>query len=304
MRPSHPPTLITLARRTIRDAALFGPGDRVLAAVSGGPDSMTLLHVLAGLRKSVGHELFAHGVDHALRRDAAAELDQAERLATALGVPFTRTRVAVDPGGNLQARARAARYNALRQAAQALRVTAIATGHHADDRAETVLIRLLRGAGPTGLAVLPPRADDLVRPFIRARRVDVLAHAGRHAIPFCCDPSNANPRFLRTRVRLELLPALEALSPNIAAHLCALADQLAGARDPEPHMHTLGRASRDAIAKLSQTQSKKGRVRLPGGLVATYDPTKRAIVVQLDAPTDAPTGVEEGAAVEEPGIRW
>jgi tRNA(Ile)-lysidine synthase len=135
MRPSHPPTLITLARRTIRDAALLRPGERVLAAVSGGPDSMALLHVLARLRKSEGHELSAHGVDHGLRREAAAELDQAEGLATALGIPFTRTLVAVAPGGNLQARARAARYEALRQAAEQLGAAVIATGHHADDRA-------------------------------------------------------------------------------------------------------------------------------------------------------------------------
>jgi tRNA(Ile)-lysidine synthase len=291
-RPSHPPTLITLARRAIRDASLFGRGERVLVAVSGGPDSMALLHVLAGLRRSMGHVLFAHGVDHGLRPAAVAELDLAEELALALEVPFGRTRVAVAPGGNLQARARAARYTALRQAAQALRATVIATGHHADDRAETVLIRLLRGAGPSGLACLPPRSGDLVRPFLQARRPDVDAHLARHGIRTARDPSNADPRFLRTRIRLELLPALERLSPGIVGHLCALADQLAGTRAPEPHMHTLlgvSRAGREAIGKLAQARSKKGRVRLPGGRVATYDREMGAIVVapDEDANTDS-----------------
>jgi tRNA(Ile)-lysidine synthase len=285
MRPSHPPTLITLARRTIRDEALFARGDRVLVAVSGGPDSMALLHVLATLRRSVGHELVAHGVDHGLRVGAALELDRAEALATALGVPFARTKVAVSGGGNLQARARTARYTALRQAARDQGVAVIATAHHAEDRAETVLIRLLRGAGPRGLAVLAPREGDRVRPLIRAHRRDVLAHLARHGIAFADDPSNADPRFLRSRLRFEVLPLLQSLSPGIVSHLCALADQLGSDRAAEaPHMHTLPRAAREAIVKMSRTHSKKARVSLPGGLVATYDRAKVAVVVER-APT-------------------
>jgi tRNA(Ile)-lysidine synthase len=101
----------------------------------------------------------------------------------------------------------------------------IATGHHADDRAETLLIRLLRGTGPVGLAVLPPRDGDRIRPFYRARRADVDAHVSRHHIPHAIDPSNRDPRFLRARVRHELLPVLERLSPRVVEHLCSLADR-------------------------------------------------------------------------------
>jgi tRNA(Ile)-lysidine synthase len=282
-RRSHPPTLITLVRRAIRDHSLMGRGDRVLVAVSGGPDSMALLHVLAGLRETEGHELVAHGVDHGLRPLAAAELDKAEQLAGKLSVPFGRTRVEVTRGGNLQARARDVRMAALRRAARATGATSIATGHHADDRAETVLIRLLRGAGPRGLAVLPVRSGDLVRPLLSARRSDVLAHLARHGVAHSEDPSNRDPRFLRTRVRLELLPLLTALSPGIVGHLCALADQLAMVVESPaggPHMHTLPRATRDAIQRLAGTPSKKARVSLPGGLVATYDRKKSAVVVE------------------------
>jgi tRNA(Ile)-lysidine synthase len=265
----------------VKDAALFGKGDLVLVAVSGGGDSTALLHVLARLRGRLGHEVVAHGVDHGLRDEAEAELDLVEGLARSLEVPMSRSRLKVAKGGNLQARARDARLRALREAAARVEAKVIATGHHADDRAETVLLRLLRGAGPRGLAVLSPGAVDLVRPLIRARRADVLAHLARHGVPHAADPSNTDPRFLRVRVRTEVLPLLERLSPGIVSHLCALADQLAesAAAAPLAHMEALPRASRNALVALARTKSPKARVRLPKGVVARYDRDQLSIVV-------------------------
>lgn len=224
MPRTHPPTLITIARAALRDHGLAPRGSRVLVAVSGGPDSMALLHVMALLRARHGFGLFAHGVDHGLRTEAARELDLAESFSRDLDVPFSRTAVCVPPGGNLQARARDVRWAALRAAASKVGADRIATGHHADDRAETVLMRLLRGTGARGLAVLPPAEGDRIRPFSRARRCDIVAHIARHRVPHAIDPSNANPRFLRARVRGTLMPELERLSPRIVEHLCALAD--------------------------------------------------------------------------------
>src|SRR5262249_22166255 len=154
-----------------------------------------------------------------------SELALAERFAVELGVPFSMTRVEVGPGPNLMARARDARYAALEAALRRWTeherpprgvTLGIATGHHADDRAETVLIRLLRGTGTAGLAVLPARSagGNLIRPFVRARRTDIVAHLERHRISHADDPTNRDPRFLRTRVRRELLPLLEDLSPR------------------------------------------------------------------------------------------
>jgi tRNA(Ile)-lysidine synthase len=224
MPRSHPPTLITIARAALRDHGLAPRGTRVLVAVSGGPDSMALLHVMALLRARHGFGLFAHGVDHGLRAEAAHELDLAESFSRDLDVPFSRTSVDVAPGGNLQARARDARWAALRAAALRVGADRIATGHHADDRAETLLMRLLRGTGARGLAVLPPLEGDRIRPLLRARRADIDAHIARHRVPHAIDPSNRDPRFLRARVRMQLLPELERLSPKIVEHLCALAD--------------------------------------------------------------------------------
>jgi tRNA(Ile)-lysidine synthase len=282
---SHPPTLITLTRALVRDADLIPRGARVLVAVSGGPDSMALLDVLARLRGERAFELVGHGVDHGLREGAAAELDLAEAFARSRDVPFARTRVDVAPGGNLQARARSARYAALEAAAAAAGCTRMATAHHADDRAETFLLRLLRGTSPRGLAVLPPRAGDRIRPLLRARRADIDAHVARHAIPFATDPSNRDPRFARTRVRDEVLPLLERLSPKIVENLCSLADELAIAEAPDDAsarhpFSALPRGTRRSLATLMRTKSPRARVLLPGGLVAAFDRAKLDIVVK------------------------
>jgi tRNA(Ile)-lysidine synthase len=280
---THPPALLTLTRRTILDEALFAPGTKVLAAVSGGPDSMALLHVLARLRPKLGYDLVAHGVDHGLREDASRELDQAEAFAAKLDVPVARTHANVAKGGNLQARARSKRLEALRNAASRLGASCIATAHHADDRAETVLLRLLRGASPSGLAVLPPRHEDLVRPFLRARRSDIQAHIAHHELPVSTDPSNLDPRCLRVRVRQEVLPLLEGLSPGIVGHLNGLADDLrdslrAGASDEldvyeRAYIPPLPRAARVALAALAASRSRTARVKLPHGLVVSFEPS-------------------------------
>lgn len=284
MKRTHPPTLLRLTERTIVEEDLFQGASTVLVAVSGGPDSIALLHVLARLQRKLRVGLVAHGVDHGLREEAPAELRMAAEVARSLGVPFTTTKVALEPGSNLQARARKARLEALRTASQREGAQLIATAHHADDRAETVLMRLLRGSGPQGLAALPPRAGDLVRPFVRARRSDILAHLARHHLPHADDPSNRDPRFLRTRVRHEVLPQLEALSPRIVEHLCALADALdeGSSRPPVPARlfgHPLARAHRLALGRALRSGNAKARVPLPGGNVAGVDLATGQIVL-------------------------
>jgi tRNA(Ile)-lysidine synthase len=269
MARSHPPTLIRLTERTLRDECRLARGERLLVATSGGGDSSALLHVLAILGPKLGFSLVAHGVDHGLRPEAGTELDLAEALARRLGVPFGRSLVKLEAGGNLQARARDVRRAALERAAEAASATRIATAHHADDRAETVLIRLLSGATPAGLAVLPATDERLIRPLIRARKEDVLAHLARHRIDVCEDPSNADRRFLRVRVRLELLPLLRDLSPGIVQHLTGLADDLALGMPP-PVVDEAGqpvalrRAHLQAL-RHAVTVGRPARVRLPRG---------------------------------------
>lgn len=268
-RGSHRPSLRTIAKRTLAGALGEGPRS-ILVAASGGPDSQALLDVVAGLREELGIVVRAHGVDHGLRAAAAGELDLAEALADRLGVEFSRTKLRLERGANLQARARAARYAALRDAAAG---ALVATGHHADDRAETVLLRMLRGTSIGSLAVLPPRAGDLVRPLIAARRSDVLLHLSRHRIPSATDPSNEDPRFVRSRLRREVLPLLSTIAPRVVEHLCALADEAIELGTGADASVDLPKPTRDAIQKLLRTartspeKARKAQILLPGGLV-------------------------------------
>jgi tRNA(Ile)-lysidine synthase len=270
--------LLTIAERALTDEIGVKKGERVLVAVSGGADSMALLSVLARLAPKRGFTLVAHGVDHGLRPEANAELDLARDFAHGLGVPFERTRVQVGAGGNLQARARAARYAALAHALETNGAVWIATAHHADDRAETLLLRLLRGSSPAGLAVLPACASNRIRPLIRARKRDVLAHVTRHRVPFSDDPSNQDLRFVRVRVRQQLMPLLESISPRIVEHLNNLADDLVatstateddadalGMMENRNELPLLGAAQRAELRKMLLRRSSSARVRVKGG---------------------------------------
>lgn len=261
MKGSHAPSLRTIVARTLsRDLALEGP-TTVLCACSGGPDSTAMLHVLATLASDFGLRLFAHGVDHGLRPEATGELSLVEGLATSLSIPFGTTRVEVAPGGNLQARARAARFEALEAAARDVGAAFIATAHTRDDRAETVLLRLLRGSGARGLAVLPPREGARLRPLVRASREDVLRHLERRRISFAEDPSNLDTRFARVRVRREILPALRELSPSIDATLADLADELRALAPSDDPLAILGRRQREQV-ETALTRRPIARVRV------------------------------------------
>ena len=291
---SHPPALLKILERTLVEECRIERGDRILIAVSGGGDSAALLHAASRLSRRLEFSLHAHGVDHGLRAEARAELDLAEKLALSCGVGFDRSRVALPVGSNVQARAREARYRALRRAARARDANLIATAHHADDRAETVLLRLLRGAGPRGLSVLPPRSGDLIRPLVRARKRDIRAHLVRHHVPFAEDLSNHDRRYLRVRVRLELMPLLESLSPQIVSNLNALADELAAGPPPVVldelgHPLALGRAQIRALRHAQARGLLGARVLLSGGRALGIDPKTR-LPVLVEAP-----GVRAGA---------
>jgi len=255
---------------------------------------MALLHVLAQLRQRARFSLSAHGVDHGLRPEASGELQLAKALCEHLEVPFSATQLSLRDGANLQARARTARYEALRE--QLRRVPDVprapreaphvflVTAHHADDRAETVLMRLLRGAGPRGLAVLAPRCGDLLRPMVRARRADVMAHLARHSLPYALDPSNDNRRFLRARVRHELLPLLETLSPKIVTHLVSLADALGdtselGLDAALGALPQLGRAQRLMLEEATRRHHRGVRIALSDELDLALDPRSGAPVL-------------------------
>jgi len=219
-------------------------GRRVLVAVSGGLDSTALLHLLYGQSRRHGLELSVGHVNHGLREEAS-DADQAavEALAGALGLPVRCLRADPRPrraGGTsrsrptLQEAAREARYEALRALAAGLGAERIATAHTADDQAETVLLRLLRGSGPDGLGGIPERSPDgvIVRPLLAVSRRELEAFASAQGLAWREDASNAKPDYARNRLRLRWLPGLASeFNPRLLRALGGLAE--AQRRDSE-----------------------------------------------------------------------
>ena len=216
-------------RRLARWAAL-GPGGVWVVGVSGGSDSVGLLHVLnqaavkAGLRLSVAH------LDHGARGEASRE-DAAfvERLAKALGLPFDLGRWQSSRPGHFEADARRARYQWLLETARARGATALAVGHTRDDQAETVLHRIIRGTGIHGLAGIPKKRElgpgvTLVRPLLDVSREQIRAYLETLGQPFREDASNEDASRTRARLRQDLLPKLAAeYNPRVAEGLVNLA---------------------------------------------------------------------------------
>ncbi|MFN8625331.1 MAG: tRNA lysidine(34) synthetase TilS [Candidatus Binatia bacterium] len=211
---------------------MLTPEDHVLVALSGGPDSVALLGALVALAPEFGVGVCAAHLNHGLRGDESLR-DQrcAEEVAQVLGVSCVIGISTVLQGGpNLEARARRERYAFLARAAAERHCTKIATGHTGDDQAETVLMRLLRGTGSDGLAAIRPVRDGhVIRPLIECSRAAVLDYVRAQALPFCDDSSNHDPRFLRNRLRQEILPLLRALNPAAVRNLAVTAQEVTDA---------------------------------------------------------------------------
>jgi tRNA(Ile)-lysidine synthase len=222
--------MITSAvRRTIRERGLVSRGDHVLVACSGGPDSTALVHVLHRLRTELGVTLCVASIDHGLRPESAAEVEQVSALASDLELPFYGARVEVTrQGPSIQGRARELRYRALHEIARTQGATRVAVGHSQDDQAETVLARILRGTGIRGLGGIEPRrADGVIRPLLDCRRSDLRDYVLDRGLPFIDDPSNHQRDFERVRIRHEVLPVLLAEDSRLVEHLAALGEEAA-----------------------------------------------------------------------------
>jgi len=219
--------------RTLRAALdapnASAPGEHLLVAVSAGPDSTALLAALAEVAPARQLQLTAAHVDHRLRgRESDADRDAAQELAWQLGIPFVVREAAVDPGAGVEARARRARYRALAAMARDVGAARIVTGHTRDDQVETILLRLLRGAGRRGLAGMRPVRGRLFRPLLSATRTDVRRFLAARGLGFAIDRTNADLRLVRNRVRRVLVPWLEAeLNPRLGPALASLAERLA-----------------------------------------------------------------------------
>ena len=224
-------------QRSFDRNAMARRGALVLVAVSGGADSIALLHALVHLRARFGLRLAVAHLHHGIR-GAAADADArfVQRCAQRLGLPLVTERADVPrharaEGVSLEMAARAARYAFLARAARQLHAAAVAVAHNADDQAETVLLRLARGAGPQGLGGMDPVSRQgglkIIRPLLGVSRPAIIAFLKAHRLRWREDASNRDPHFLRNRVRHEILPLLERrLNPQIRTALQRTAEVL------------------------------------------------------------------------------
>ena len=226
-------TCVKHVQAALRDLAMLSEGDRVLTAVSGGPDSVCLLHILRALKFLVEAAHF----DHQTRGgESAADAAFVRALANKIGMPFhiESRPIAEECGGladSFEQHARRARYEFLVRTAKARGCAAIATGHHAGDLAETVLMRVLRGTTASGLAGIPyVRVADgvrIVRPLINCTREEILAYLSVHDLSYRIDRTNEDTRYVRNKVRHDLLPYLaREYNPRIRAALIRLSESV------------------------------------------------------------------------------
>jgi tRNA(Ile)-lysidine synthase len=264
----HPAVAQTRAcvRRCLGD---LEPGDLVLAACSGGADSLALAAALAYEAPRLGLRGGGVTVDHGLQEGSAAQASRVEAALLALGLdPVRRVRVSVPPGaGGPEAAARSARYAALEQEAQQTGAAAVLLGHTRDDQAETVLLGLARGSGARALAGMPARRGRFRRPMLGLARATLREACLEQRLEPWDDPHNRDPSYARVRVRHQVLPALEeALGPGIAEALARSAAQLAADCDA---LDEIARGEEGRIQGPDATGNITGDT--TGGTLATLD---------------------------------
>ncbi|MFI5279415.1 MAG: tRNA lysidine(34) synthetase TilS [Gemmatimonadales bacterium] len=265
-----------LAAHLAETGLLEGPG-LALLAVSGGPDSMALLDLLAGMAPSLSLQLLVVHADHGIHQESARIAAQVERIARERYGLETLVRALALGAEAGETRARDARYKFFREAQQQRGARWLLTAHHADDQVETVLLRLLRGSGPTGLAGIPARGPGgLVRPLLPFTRRELQEHVQSLGIELFDDPANIDPRHMRSWVRAELLPMLESRL-GAAARESLLAAQQHAAQDAVAWDLVL-----DALGTLD-VRTGESRADIARAALAGYDGVLAARLVRAAA---------------------
>ena len=238
---------------------LIPPGSRVLCALSGGADSMYLLCRLLEGAEGGGYTVCCAHYNHGLRDTARRDEDFVRRWCEEKGIALAVghgdvAAEAVRTGQGLEECARSLRYAFLRRVAGEQNCTLIATGHHAGDNGETVLMNLIRGSGLKGLCGIPEQQGDLLRPMLSVSREEILRYLAERDIPHVEDETNADDRYTRNNLRHRVMPLLEELNPRAAEHISAAARRL---REDEEFLTALA-------AKLTEdAMREEGQVSLP-----------------------------------------
>jgi hypoxanthine phosphoribosyltransferase len=291
-----PPPVAAVRNAVRASVAGLAPGDLVLAACSGGQDSLAVAAALAFVAPRAGLRAGAVTVDHGLQEGSAQRAADLAQTLRGLGLDPVRTATVTVAGpGGPEAAARAARYAALEETAVDVGAVAVLLGHTLDDQAETVLLGLARGSGPRSLAGMPPRRGLFFRPLLGVRRSVTAAACAALGLPAWSDPHNADRRFARVRVRLDALPALEsALGPGVAEALVRTADQL---RDDAEVLEEIASSER---RRADAPMSAASLAVLPGALRSRV---LRSAALEAGCPAGALTAAHV-ARIEELVTDW
>ncbi|MEE8126891.1 MAG: tRNA lysidine(34) synthetase TilS [Nitrospirales bacterium] len=237
---------------------LLAVGDRILVAVSGGPDSVALVACLVALGPEWNWQVILGHVNHGLRgAECEADVAFVETLGVQLGVPITIRKLCLNKydakvnNQSIQEYARGGRYRALEEMLRETGATKIALGHTEDDQAETVLMWMLRGSGTGGLGGMPPkRGEQVVRPLLNISRSEIMAYLRDRHLEFRVDSSNHQPIYLRNRLRQELIPQLKGYSPGVVKVLSRQAEML---RDDHRYLECV---AAEAFRRICVSQSE------------------------------------------------
>ncbi|WP_054956734.1 tRNA lysidine(34) synthetase TilS [Paenibacillus dakarensis] len=234
MEQDHLKSIIERVEDAACEKQLWAAGDVIVVAVSGGPDSVALLHVLHEISShSTPLQLVCAHVHHGFRQESDEEALMVQRLAESLGIAVETAYIDVpaymeESGKGVQEAARDKRYEFLFKTAAKYGASSIALAHHADDQAETVLMRLLRGTGPSGLSGMKIKRFQnnmkLIRPFLRINKMDLVKLCDERGYSYAVDGSNMTTKYRRNAVRLEVLPFLEQYNGQISNSLNQLAE--------------------------------------------------------------------------------
>jgi tRNA(Ile)-lysidine synthase len=253
--------MLDQVKKTIKQYRMLTPGDRVLVAVSGGVDSVVLLYALRELQKSEKLSLAVAHFDHAMRTDSAADAEFVKKLARSLKLRYYSERADVPAYAkaqklSLEVAARTLRYQFFERIAKAHDFKKIALGHTLNDQAETLLMRLLRGAGLEGLSGIPPVRPSgeltYIRPLIECTRDQIVAFAQAHKLSWREDPTNYDTTIMRNKIRHELIPILKEYNPKVLEALGRTARLLAQAA------YVLDCQAEQALATLIASESAQG----------------------------------------------
>ncbi|MBU0730602.1 MAG: tRNA lysidine(34) synthetase TilS [Proteobacteria bacterium] len=280
----HP--LLKETRLFIKNHGLVTPGDRVVIGVSGGPDSLALLHVLAALAPELSFFVVAAYANHGLRPQEATDEQEAVSAAAArLNIPFVSKQINVqayskEHGLSIEHAARILRYSFFNDVLSEYAAHKIAVAHTADDQAEELLLRLIRGTGRKGLSGMDYLRDGLViRPFLRITKDRLIAYLDEMDIGYSVDSSNFDRNYLRNRVRHELLPFLEnEFNPGIRETLVRTAEIL---RSEEEFLDDLAIKAFNTVVTVNEESNQLPRAEIDGVGLSGLHPALQRRVLEL-----------------------